>query len=166
MSSVIRKHFLDANGRRYILPPGEPIYWRISGYALVEHDGRLLAVIPTWNTLFELPGGGIEEEEGLTDGIIRECYEETGYRIRTVGDTPFYLSEENFYHRHQKKFYHSLIIVYLAELTDTQQDRSIINTFDGYEIRKVIWREPKSFTRENTHRIVYPAISKFRAGRT
>lgn len=161
----MKRCFLDANGKKYLLPHGEPVFWRISGYALVEHDGKLLAVIPTWNTLFELPGGGIEVEERITDGIIRECYEETRYRIRTVGNIPFYFSEENFYHRHHKKFYHSLIIVYLAELNDIKQNRSVINTSDGYEIRKVVWRELKFFTEENTHRIVYPAISKFRAGR-
>lgn len=159
----MRNIFLDANGGKHLLPPGEPIHWRISSYALVERNGRILAVIPTWNTLLELPGGGIKVKEKIADGIIRECYEETGYRIYIENDTPFYSSEENFYHRHHKKFYHSFIVVYLGQLTHTKQKRSVINTFDGYEIRKVVWREPKLFTSRNTHRIVYPAISKFRA---
>jgi 8-oxo-dGTP pyrophosphatase MutT (NUDIX family) len=161
----MKNYFFDANGGGYPLPAGEPIYWRISGYALVERGGEILTVVPTWNTLFELPGGGIEEQERITDGIIRECYEETGYRIRVVGSEPFYFSEENFYHKHHKKFYHSLIAVYLAELKSTKQSRSVINTFDGYEIEKVLWKNPDFFTKENTHRIVYPAIKKLRIER-
>jgi len=153
---------LDANGNKFQLPKGEPIFWRISGYVLIMSDNKLLAEIPTWSPLFELPGGGVEEDERIKDGIIRECYEETGYKIKITDNVPFYLGESNFYHRHQKKFYHSIIIVYKASLANKKQNKSIINTRDGDEIQKIFWKKLSAFTKKNTHPIIYPAIYKLR----
>ena len=155
------KIFLDANGRSVSLPKDEKISWRISGYALIEDRGKILVVVPTWNTQFELPGGGIEEEEGLKQGILRECYEETGYHVILPDASPFYVGEENFYHRHLHKFYHSLIVVYRVRLRSHRQNLKAINVSDGDEISKISWEELSVFTRKNAHRIIYPAIQRY-----
>ncbi len=156
------KIFLDANGKRIPLSKNEVVSWRISGYALVLDRDKILVVVPTWNKQFEFPGGGVNEEEGIKDGIVRECYEETGYKIFIPDGAPFYVGEDNFYHRHLKKFYHSLIIVYRARLRSSKQNLNIINTCDGDEIRRISWEDVSVFTQRNTHRIVYPAIRSFR----
>lgn len=152
--------FHDANGKEYRLPEDEPIYWRISGYALVKDKDKLLTVIPTWNTLYELPGGGIEPAEDIKQGIIREVWEETGYKVEISQEYPFYFAEQKFYHRHHKKFYHSIIIIYQAELINHKQDKSVVNTQDGNEISSIQWQLLTKFTKDNTHWIALPAISK------
>jgi len=154
--------FLDANGNKFILPKKEKVFWRISGYVLIEKGNKLLVVVPRWNDLYELPGGGIEESESIKEGIIRECWEETGYKVKIENDLPCYFSEQNFYHRHQRVFYHSLVVVYQGRLLSGEQDKTVINTADGDEISKVIWRKLSEFTADNTHWIIYPAIEKLK----
>lgn len=67
---------------------GEPFDTRLAAYALVEHESKVLLTLwdmrhrdarftPRWS----LPGGGVDLGEQATDGVIREVYEETGYRV-------------------------------------------------------------------------------------
>ncbi|WP_404286078.1 NUDIX hydrolase [Glutamicibacter arilaitensis] len=67
---------------------GEPYDTRLAAYALVEHESKVLLTLwdmrhrdakftPRWS----LPGGGIDLGEQVTDGVIREVYEETGYHV-------------------------------------------------------------------------------------
>ncbi|MFH1582766.1 MAG: NUDIX hydrolase [Candidatus Falkowbacteria bacterium] len=154
--------FTDANGIKIKLPKGRPILWRISGYALVMSKNKLLTEIPTWSPLFELPGGAIREKEQIKEGIIRECYEETGYKIKITDDLPFYFAEANFYHKPFKIFYHSIMVVFRASLISKKQNKAVINVYDGNEIKEVFWRKLSAFTKKNTHPIVYPAICKLR----
>ncbi len=62
---------------------------RVAGYAVIVRDGRILLTwyngegrggVPCWS----LPGGGVDFDESVEDGILREAYEETGYRIELV----------------------------------------------------------------------------------
>jgi 8-oxo-dGTP pyrophosphatase MutT (NUDIX family) len=115
-------------------------------------------VVPTWNTLFELPGGEVHSSESIQAAATRECYEETGYRVRISAKTSFYTSEEWFYSWPKKTFYHSLIYIYKATLVNTKQNHKVINTKDGNEISRIIWIDLDDCTVSNTHRIAYPAI--------
>jgi len=150
--------FLDANQNPYELPPNEKIFWRISGYSLVQLKDKILMVVPTWNTMWELPGGGVEETESVSNGIMRECYEETGYKIKLLPGAPFYVGERNFYHRHTKKFFHSLILVYRAKMTSKKQNVQVVNTKDGNEIQKIEWVALSKLNKKNCHPTAYPAI--------
>jgi 8-oxo-dGTP diphosphatase len=59
---------------------------RLAAYAVLvdEHDRVLLAL---WNELAEplwtLPGGGVELNETVEAGVVREVLEETGYDVET-----------------------------------------------------------------------------------
>ena len=152
--------FFDANQNHHVLPPNEKIFWRISGYPLVQLKNKILMVVPTWNTMWELPGGGIELAESISDGIIRECYEETGYKIKLLPGAPLYVGEMNFLYtrHHAKKFFHSLIMVYQAKITSKKLNVHIINTMDGNEIQKVEWVALNKLNKKNCHPTVYPAI--------
>ncbi|GAB3812807.1 hypothetical protein GCM10028820_06490 [Tessaracoccus terricola] len=60
---------------------------RLAAYALITNDageillswfnGSVSGSEPTWT----MPGGGIEFDETLHDGVVREVYEETGYHV-------------------------------------------------------------------------------------
>lgn len=58
---------------------------RLAAYAVIvdERDRLLLAL---WNEraepLWTLPGGGVELEETVEEGVLRELREETGYDVR------------------------------------------------------------------------------------
>ena len=150
--------FIDARGRKVRRPKRAPILWRISAYTMVFHGGKILTVIPTWNTLFELPGGEAHVKESIITAAERECYEETGFRVRIHDNLPIHFGEEWFYSWPKKTFYHSTFFVFVAKLITKRQDLSVINTKDGNEIANVQWVDPRTCTKKNTHRIVYPAI--------
>ncbi len=57
----------------------------------VEHDGKLLVIrerpaeLPTdHEPVINQPAGHVEKNETLTDAVIREVLEETGYHVRAV----------------------------------------------------------------------------------
>lgn len=153
--------FSDANGKQYRLPKNHPVDWRISVYPIVVNNkDEILMVIPTWNTLWELPGGGVEVGEMIKDGLVRECFEETGYTIKQIDEHPIYLGEHNFYHRHLKQYFHSVILVYKASLVSKKQNLSIVNTVEKNEIAKIEWVLVKKLSKKNCHPIIWPAIKQ------
>lgn len=60
---------------------------RLGAYAWIERDGLILLSLwegnpehdipPHWN----LPGGGVEWGEQVSDAVVREVFEETGYTV-------------------------------------------------------------------------------------
>lgn len=96
-------------------PPDVVPRWRISAYALVSHDHKYLLVKQMGRTDWELPGGGVEISESVQDGVVREVYEETGYRIR-VGAQPIYVGERKFFGLRDDACYKNVMLVYRGEL--------------------------------------------------
>ena len=61
----------------------EPLTKRTTGKALVfDHEGMVALVGSSNNSIYTLPGGGIEDGEEIESGIIREIKEETGCTIK------------------------------------------------------------------------------------
>ena len=62
---------------------------RLAAYALLvdEVDGHERVLLTWWNgeghsdPAWSLPGGGIDFDESVLDGLVREVYEETGYHV-------------------------------------------------------------------------------------
>lgn len=59
---------------------------QIHGYAAIVSEGRILLCriseqIANDAGMWTLPGGGIEFDESIPDGVVRELEEETGYRV-------------------------------------------------------------------------------------
>lgn len=152
--------YTDESGGRHERPADRDVVWRISGYPLVQRDdGRILMVQPTWNTLWELPGGGIEVGETIQEGIIRECWEETGYRIM-INAQPTHVSENNFYSKALDIYFHSVILIYVGYLAHGIQHKEVINTVEKDEIAKVEWVSLNTLDEQNVHLIVWPAIQR------
>jgi len=51
---------------------------------VVDNDKKIALVGNVINSFYTLPGGGIEKNESVEAGIIRECYEEIGCDIELV----------------------------------------------------------------------------------
>ena len=70
---------------------------RNSVKAIIHRDGEILLIKchdSKYGTYYTLPGGGQEIYESFHDAVIRECVEETGYKVRpirlaTVSETIF-----------------------------------------------------------------------------
>ena len=95
--SEIAKHFGHVlAGVRYVERPG--------AYAFLHNSARELAVVKTPHGLF-LPGGGLDENEPVLDGLRREIREEIGYELDSarfvVRAAQYHWSE--FYRSHFKK---------------------------------------------------------------
>ncbi len=63
------------------------MYIKSSCKALVVDNGKILlnrCLMPNGDIYYALPGGGQNRGEGMEKAVVRECREETGYRVRVV----------------------------------------------------------------------------------
>ena len=155
------KFFLDPNQNKIEKPADTEVLWRPSAYPIVQSaDKKILMVVPTWGTRWELPGGGINIGETIPEGIARECYEETGYKIEVTEKIPIHFAEQDFFC--DNVFYHTIIFVFPAKLVSKIQDKHIINTVEINEISKIEWVPLTELTEENCQTIIWPAIRKLK----
>lgn len=86
---------------------------------IVVHKNTLLgfhAIDPTSQVpYFFLPGGGLEEGESAAQAAARECFEETGYRVRVLPETAF---ERKYDFYWNGETYSCRTTFYVAELTE------------------------------------------------
>lgn len=55
---------------------------RITGKAIVcDVEGKIALVGNAQNSILQLPGGGVDPDEDLREGVIRECREEIGCKV-------------------------------------------------------------------------------------
>lgn len=156
------KIFYDANRKEIVLPENKEVSWRVSGYAIARWDEEMLVVKSFRGNLFELPGGNIDVNESIEEGLKRNCLEETGYSIKLVSDSPFYIGEEKLYHHSSKEFNHTLVLVYRAELLSKNQKVDKINPGKFKEIEKVKWIPVSYLGEKDYHYIFRPAINKLK----
>ena len=64
------------------------------GAAIVNNDGRVLAIRRRDNGHWEPPGGVLELEETIEDGLVREVREETGLTVKPERVTGVYKNME------------------------------------------------------------------------
>lgn len=154
--------FFDRKRNPVKQPLKEDILWRISAYTVVRDNEKVLVVLPMYNTLYDLPGGGVNIDESAEEAVVRECYEETGYKIKVSSSMPLYVSESNFYAENNKEYFHSINLFYSAALLSGKQDKHVINAIEKDEINKVEWVNIKDLNEKNCHHIHYPVIKLLR----
>ncbi len=52
--------------------------------AVIENERGILLIYLPQKDVFELPGGGVEENESLEEALKREISEETGYKLKEI----------------------------------------------------------------------------------
>ncbi len=113
MNDFSNRTFVDAHHQ--VIPyDGSPVKWRVSAYAVVIRDNQLLVVKHNWQTYYDVPGGGVELGETLTETVEREGLEEAGAKFR-LGDV-FGIKQDWFFHQAEHQFYQALQVFYKAEL--------------------------------------------------
>lgn len=143
--------YTDIYGEEHERPADTAPIWRLGGYGVVERDGKLLMVQPAWSTgwTWDLPGGGIhlDPEESILDGIVREVYEETGYRLTPDPTTLAFLSDRYFKTLHGR-YLRSVTFTVRGEV-GAEPDPAWSRPED--EIVQVAWVDPATLRPEDVH---------------
>ncbi len=114
----------------------------------------------SWGKLWELPGGGIEPGESLTEGTLREGHEETGLNFKFLELNPFAVTEGKFYLLEERAFCHSIRFYFRAEAEDERGDPSV--GFESGEIINMHWIDLKTLNEETIHPIHRHLLSELR----
>jgi ADP-ribose pyrophosphatase YjhB (NUDIX family) len=116
------KTFQDANYNIIEHDGITPIGWRISAYGVIVVGNKILLVKQGNVEKYQFPGGGIEINELISEGLKRELVEEIGLDLKLHLEIPFHIREGWFHKRSDKSYYHSLMLFYRVdvELTDLE----------------------------------------------
>ncbi|MCB9813172.1 MAG: NUDIX domain-containing protein [Pseudomonadales bacterium] len=117
MSNISDKQFSDAN-QEPVEYDGSPLSWRVSAYALVKKDSKILIIKNKLEKLYDVVGGGIEFGEDIAEALERECMEEGGAEIKMGNLLKAHV--DWFYHRNGN-YYQTLQLFYDAELVGDLQ---------------------------------------------
>lgn len=93
---------------------------RVAGYAVIVNDSD--EILLSWfngggepnRALWTLPGGGIDYEESIEDGTVREIREETGFDAELVRPLTTHSFTEK--HRRSGRPFKGVRVVYLARI--------------------------------------------------
>lgn len=84
----------DFEGNPYEIEESELIK-RTSAYGIYTKDGQVLLTRDADRDRWDLPGGGLEKDENLEEGLRREFEEETGLVI--TGEVKLFKSTQEYY---------------------------------------------------------------------
>jgi ADP-ribose pyrophosphatase YjhB (NUDIX family) len=90
----------------------EELSFRPSVYGVVIENNNVL-LVPQWGDGYDIPGGGVELGELLTDALVREVKEESGIDIKPI--QPLHVSDDFFFHPIKKKPFQTPLIYFLCE---------------------------------------------------
>lgn len=109
--STLELVFTDAN---LVTVPydGSPITWRISAYVVCIQNDSVLLVRHKGEQYFDVPGGGIQIGEKISEGIVREALEEAGATVKI--EKLLTVNEDLFYHAKHKTFHQTLQMYYVG----------------------------------------------------
>lgn len=122
---------LDVFGKKHQVNIKD-LTWRPSVYGIVI-EGEKLLMPKQFKTKYDLPGGGVEIGEALTNAVVREVKEETGIDVEVVRFAG--IKTSIFCPSHDgevKKAYHSILLYYLCRKIGGELST---DGFDAYEKR-------------------------------
>lgn len=90
-----------------------PRFYRVSTKAFVVNAETKLLLIQEHDGRWELPGGGLDYNESMHDGLRREIQEELGVRVHSISKTPLYVWTQE---REKEGKYYCLFLGYKVEL--------------------------------------------------
>ena len=93
----------------------------IGVYGICVRDNKLLCIQKErgpYKNRFDLPGGSQKENEGLTETLVREYREETGYQIKGYGDCRVY----DVFVEESNRTVHHIMVFYNVDSNLEQQD--------------------------------------------
>ena len=98
-------------------------------YGICIKDNRLLCIRKEkgpYRNRFDLPGGSQKEGEGLTESLIREFKEETGYQIKNYRNCRVY----DIFVEETNRTVHHIMVFYDVDVNFEQQDEVLEKLVD------------------------------------
>lgn len=151
--------FKDRNGNEKIRPAGREVTDRKSAYGLALENNKILFVKPAWKQDLDLPGGGVEKGETLTESLIREFYEETGARVTPVSTEPLAIIGQLFYADDIDKYFDSKQYFFLVKIKEIDKQWKP----DEKEIRELIWCAVADLDKSNIKKTHLQVVKDFLA---
>ncbi|MFA6992846.1 MAG: NUDIX hydrolase [Candidatus Gracilibacteria bacterium] len=93
--------------------PKDKLELRLSAYGIIFHNDKILVVREN-NSLFSFPGGGIDANEFIEEGLKREIKEETGLDVMVK--EMLYFKEDMFYYNPLNQAIHGILLYYKCEV--------------------------------------------------
>jgi ADP-ribose pyrophosphatase YjhB (NUDIX family) len=126
-------------------------------YAVIYKEGNLFVIYKgkgPYRNRYDLPGGSLEEGEGLLEAVIREVKEETGLSAaisEQIGTADFLLplKWKNFTHVHHTA------VLYVAEATGNVQ---VPEQFAGQDAKEAAWIPIEQLAAANSSPLVTQAV--------
>ena len=90
-------------------------------YGICIRNNKLLCIQKErgpYKNRFDLPGGSQKENEGMTETLVREFQEETGYHMKGYGNCRVY----DVFVEEQKRMVHHIMVFYNVDINLEQQD--------------------------------------------
>ena len=97
--------YIDRYGKFILKPEHITSSPRHSAHAVCIHNHALLLSRPADNPIWELPGGGIEDEESVSNTLIREIYEETGLILSDAPTVKLIYSQNIKYYADERQLF-------------------------------------------------------------
>ncbi len=113
---------------------------RISAYGIVIVDDKLLVSPQFDEKMYDLPGGGLDEDETPEVAVVREVKEETGLDVEVVkkiGESQSY-----FYPKHNKKnpkAYDNTLLYFLCNFVGGEISTDGFDEFEMQYARAAEW---------------------------
>ncbi|MFC3688934.1 NUDIX hydrolase [Aquipuribacter hungaricus] len=112
--------------------------------AVLDDNGRLLLIHKTDNDLWALPGGGHEVGESISDTVVREVKEETGYDVEVTDLVGTYTNPRHVMAYDDGEVRQQFSICFRARLVGGQLRTSS-------ESKAVEWVEPEQLDKLSMH---------------
>ena len=90
-------------------------------YGICIRDNKVLCIQKErgpYKNRFDLPGGSQKEKEGMTETLVREFREETGYAIENYGNCRAY----DVFVEESNRIVHHIMVFYDVDINLEQQD--------------------------------------------
>ena len=132
-------------------------------YGICFENGKLLCIEKTrgpYQHRYDLPGGSQEVGEGLTETLIREVMEETGFTVRSYSNPRIY---DVFVREELKNFMVHHIMVFYDIVLDFEHSQNSISqeVLDGSnDSANVLWLNLEEITTENASPLVLKVKSE------
>lgn len=143
---------LPTKARRRVVRAISPNF-TVGAMAFIERDdGAMLFVRHSYRQRWGVPGGLLEKGEEARDAAVREVFEETGLRIRLVGEPAVVVEPEP----------QRVDLVFRAELVDRSQATPVPSSPEIVEAR---WFAPDEMP-ELQHETAQALVALARSART
>lgn len=129
---------IDIDGNYHDVSPDE-VSWRVHAYGIVIADGKILLSPQHGENKYDLPGGKIEINESIEQGLKREVLEETGIDVDIIKQVT---ARDNIFKvtfREPQEVWHSVMVYYLCRATGGRISTDGLDEGEVAYVRRAEW---------------------------